>query len=152
GGAVLFAQAASMRNSTNEDWRLLQRAARAMAAGSDVVMQEDYDFERAFWVRAELVGVDPRFNFVGYVSSRASRGLPVQWPEPPIPAVNLTRLVVKNSPGRFSTARGWARVNGNTLLIPANPEVRSVRDGDDPITRSAASFEYIAKKLNPKFH
>lgn len=152
GGAVLCAQAASMRNSTNEDWRLLQMAARALASGRDVVMQEDADFERAFWVRAELVGVDPRFSFVGYVSSRTSQGLPVQWPEPPIPAVNLTRLVLKNSPGRFSMARRLAGAGKNVLFIPPNPEVRTVRDDDDPLTRGAATFEHFAKKLNPKFH
>lgn len=152
GGAVICAQAVSMRNSTNEDWRLLQTAARALASGRDVVMQEDADFERAFWVRAELVGVDPRFSFVGYVSSRTSQGLPVQWPEPPIPAVNLTRSVLKNSPGRFSTARGLAGVSRNALLIPPNPQVRTVRDDDDLVTRGVARFEQIAKKLNPKFH
>ena len=152
GGAVLCAQAASMRNSSNEDWRLLQTAARALASGRDVVMLEDYDFERAFWARAELVGVDPRASFVGYVSSQTSRGLPVQWPAPPISPVNLTGLVPSNSKARFSTARGLAGVSRGALLIPANPQVRSVRDDDDLVTRGATKFERVAKKLNPKFH
>src|SRR5205823_11201526 len=36
GGAVICAQAASMRNSTAADWRLLQYAATALADGRDV--------------------------------------------------------------------------------------------------------------------
>src|SRR5207253_1874688 len=96
GGAQLAAQAASMKNSTAADDQLLRYAASAMAGGRNVAMIEDYDFERAFWVRAELAGIDPRYPFITYVAHQASQGLPIVWPAPVTAPVNLTGSVPAN--------------------------------------------------------
>jgi hypothetical protein len=163
GGAQLAAQAASMRNSTAADWRLLQDAATALANGRNVSMLEDFDFERAFWVRGELAGVDARYPFITYVAARSAAGQPIDWPPPATGPVNLTGLVPANPRGRFATVRPPYRFERGALVIPANPGVRSIpadvaeekvidfRDGS-AATRVLARFYAAARKINPKFH
>jgi hypothetical protein len=161
GGAQMCAQAVAMRNSTAADWRLLQYAATALANGRNVTMLEDYDFERAFWVRAELAGVDGRYPFITYVASRAAAGLPIEWPPPPAGPVNLTGLVPEHPRGRFATVRAPYRFDRGALVIPANPSVRTIDANvaeeqtfdfrDDALTRGLRVFAAVARKVNPKF-
>jgi hypothetical protein len=163
GSAQMGAQAASMRNSTAADWRLLQYAATALASGRNVAMVEDFDFERAFWVRAEVAGIDARYPFITYVAARSTAGLPIEWPAPPTPPVNLTGLVAPNARGRFATVRPPLVFEPGTLVIPANPGIRAVaarvveeqrfdfRDGS-ALTRFLQHFYAFARRINPKFH
>jgi len=140
GGASLWAQAAAMRASSRADWRLLHEVAGAFASGRDVVVIEDPDFERSFWIRAELVGVDPRWPFLSYVAKQYAEQKPVVWPKPPAGPVNLTRRVPAVPNARFLTAP--KAVAGDALVIPANPT-----NSED---RSA--FARFARLLNPRFH
>lgn len=162
GGAQLAAQAASMKNSTTADDQLLRYAAGALARGRDVVMIEDYDFERAFWVRAELAGIDPRYPFITYVGYQSARNLPIVWPKPVAAPVNLTGAVAANAAGRFATIRPPLHFVPGALVIPANPEIRTIAANakpemtfdarDDAMTHFLARFERFAHTTNPKFH
>ncbi|HJQ37768.1 MAG TPA: hypothetical protein VKB93_11575 [Thermoanaerobaculia bacterium] len=140
GGANLIAQAAAMRASTRADWQLLNQLAAAFASGRDVVVLEDPDFERSFWMRAELVGVDPRWPFLSYVGRQYADEKPVVWPASP-GAVNLTGLVPANPTARFILTRNPA-VSGDAIVVAANPI--------PGIDRSA--FTRFARMLNPRFH
>ena len=162
GGAVLCAQAASMRNSTRADWLLLQHAARALAAGRDVYMIEDYEFERAFWVRAELAGVDPRYPFITYVAKQALSGQTIVWPPPPMPPVNLTGLVPAEPRGRFATVKLPYDFPPGSLVIPASPELDRLEADvaverridfrySDVVSRVLGGFFRMARLTNPKF-
>jgi len=130
GGASLWAQAAAMRASSREDWRFLNEVASAFSVGHGIAIVDDPDFERSFWIRAELVGVDPRWPFLSYVARQYAEGKPVIWPKPPAGAVNLTGRV-------HPTASSL-----DTLVTPANPVVG--------VDRSA--FTRFARILNPRFH
>ena len=152
GGAQLVAQAASKLATTRADRALLETAARAMARGQDVVILEDEDFERSFWMRAELVGVDPRWPFLSYVAQQYATHRPVVWPAPPPGGpVNLTGLV---KPGGRFLMNG-----GDGLIIPANPmhvppyPVASVIDfrEDDALHVPLMTFRKLARRVNPKF-
>jgi len=151
GGAQLVAQAASKRATTRADRVLLETAARAMARGQNIVILEDEDFERSFWMRAELVGVDPRWPFLSYVAQQYATHQPVVWPPPPGGPVNLTGLVRPG--GRFLMNAG------DGLLIPANPRhvppypVASLIDfrEDDALYVPLWTFRNLARRVNPKF-
>jgi len=142
GGANLWGQAVAMRASTQADWQLLERAASAFAAGTDVVVIEDPDFERALWIRAELVGVDPRWPFLTYVARQYAQQKPVVWPPPPAGAVNLTGLVPASPRARFLLAR--APIAG-ALVIPGKP---TAGGSFAPLD----AFARFARLLNPRFH
>ncbi len=129
GGASLIAQAAAMRASTRADWQFLNEVADAFSAGYGIAIVDDPDFERSFWIRAELIGVDPRWPFLSYVARQYAAGQPVVWPKAAGP-VNLT--------GRVHRATALREV----LIVPANPI-----PGED---RSA--FTRFARLVNPRFH
>jgi len=117
GGAALWAQAAAARASSRADWQLLQILATAFASGRDVVIIDDADFERSFWIRAELVGVDPRWPFLSSVARSYAAGKAVEWPPNPSGPVNLT--------GK----RGMGETGARLLLVPKDFDFAKLRDG-----------------------
>jgi hypothetical protein len=133
GGTALWAQAASMRASSRADWDLLRFLAAGLAAGRDVVVIDDADFERSFWMRAELVGVDPRWPFLSHVARRYAAGQSVVWPPPPAGPVNLTNTArASESRGRFFLVPkqfDFERVAYDAIVVQANPH-----DGSSPTT------------------
>jgi hypothetical protein len=132
----------------------LEEAARTMSRGGQVVVIDDADFERGFWIRAELVGVDPRWPFLTYVARQYAREAVVIWPAPPAGAVNLTGLVQPG--GTFRSVPPQARVTDNALIVDANPLVVPkgyivVREIDFRGNGALAGFQRAARYLNPKF-
>lgn len=165
GGANLWAQAAAMRASTRADWQLLNHVANAFARGEDVTVIDDPDFERAFWIRGELVGVDPRWPFLSYVAQQYAADKRVIWPRP-AGAINLTGRVPAEPRARFlliSQKSDFSAVRG--MLIPANPftEVERLPRGvtvaqridyrhDDFSFTPLSAFARLAHYVNPRFH
>jgi len=159
GGAQLVAQAASMRACSRADWELLRMEASTISSGRDVVVIADADFERGLWMRAELVGVDPRWAFLTYVAQQYEREKPVKWPLPPPGGpVNLTGLV--HGRGRFMTVAPLSDTAPDTLVVDANPLVvpagyRVVRQidfrRDDALAPSLEAFGRVMRVINPRF-
>ncbi len=151
GGASLWAQAVAMRVSTHADWRLLNELAGAYASGRDVVVIEDADFERSFWMRAELAGVDPRWPFLSYVAGQYAAQKPVVWPKSPGGAVNLTGLVPAQPRARFLMVHALSDVSDeNAIVVSANPKVGF--HGSDAAVSALGAFARLARLANPRFH
>jgi hypothetical protein len=159
GGAQLVAQAASTRACSRADHELLREQASALAAGHDVLVVDDADFERGLWMRAELAGVDPRWAFLTYVAQQYERDQPVVWPPPPAGPVNLTRLV--STGGRFRNVRPTDLTPVDAFIVDANPLIvprgycivrRIDFRNDDRLIAPLVMFGRAAHLINPKFH
>ncbi|HET8798358.1 MAG TPA: hypothetical protein VFO89_11760 [Thermoanaerobaculia bacterium] len=166
GGTALWAQAASLRASSNADWEMLQTIAHAYASGRDVVVIEDADFERSFWMRAELAGADPRWPFLSSVATQYATAKPITWPPPPAGPVRLTGWQ-SAAPGRFLLVPktfDFRSLPGDPIIVPANPFVdapqvppslaivqRFDARGTTRSSRTLERFRAFARSLNRRF-
>jgi hypothetical protein len=123
GGATLWAHSVAANASSRVDWELLESLDVAFAS-HDVVIVEEPQFERLFWMRAELVGVDPRWPALSYVARQYDAGSPVQWPAAPWGRLNLTGKGVAAPKGRVILVPrtfDFSRVPANAVVVNANP-------------------------------